>query len=72
MQLAMLPLSTIGTVPIVFSAVISGCENAKYTQSSRLTAAGGKVLVCTFAKITFGRRGETSTPCVGVGVSGFL
>ena len=72
MQLSTIPLSIIDTVPIVFSAVISACENAKDTQSSWLTDVAGKVLVCTFTKITSWRRGETSAQYIGVSVSGFL
>lgn len=57
----MIPISIIGPVPIVFCAIISVCENAKNTQSSWLTDVAGKVLLCTFTKITPRRRGETST-----------
>lgn len=60
-QLSMIPLSIFGTVCIGFYAVISACENDKDTQSAWLTHNAGKVLVCTFAKITFWSRGETST-----------
>lgn len=72
MQLSTIPLSIISTVPLVFSAVISARENAKATQSSRLTDVAGKVLVCTFTKMTSQRRGETSTQYIGVSLSGFL